>query len=181
MPAHYQQISDTRCIENNNWGQSRGTLWVSSGCRARFGEDPNSNWSNDGNLGNGQRITCESRDGHYRECRTNFRGSVRLYRQISSSSCVAGRDWGSRPGQIWVDNGCRAEFVDNYVAGGNYSVTCASDNGQSRTCAWDRRYGEPRLVEQLSNTACVQGRSWGFDSGRGLWVDNGCRGRFGPR
>jgi len=179
-----QQLSDTRCLENNNWGQRRGMLWVNNGCRARFGEDTGGDWGNDGDWGNGQRITCESRDGNYRECRTNFRGTARLSRQLSSSSCTAGRDWGSRPGQIWVTNGCRAEFEDSYSGGGNssnYSVTCASENSRHRTCAWDRRYGTPKLIEQLSDKACIQGRNWGYDQSRGLWVDNGCRGRFGPR
>jgi hypothetical protein len=186
-----QQISDTRCIEDNNWGQRRGMIWVDRGCRARFGEDPARNWDNDGNFGNGQRITCESREGRYRECRTNFRGQARLFRQLSSSACVVGRDWGSRPGQVWVDNGCRAEFTDS-LAGNNgtgrgqgnsgYSVTCASENGRYRTCAWDSRgNGRPRLLEQLSNQACIEGRTWGYDPNRGLWVDQGCRARFGSR
>lgn len=182
-----QQISDTRCIENNTWGQRQGMLWVTRGCRARFGEDPNNPWANDGNWGNGQRITCESRDGAYRECRTNFRGSARIFRQLSSSACIMGRDWGSRPGQIWVNNGCRAEFSDSYSGGGNtgntgnYSVTCASDSGQYRSCAWNLNYGQPRLIQQLSSSACIQGRTWGYDPNRGLWVDQGCRARFGPR
>lgn len=177
-----QQISETRCIENNTWGQRQGLVWVTRGCRARFGEDPDNEWSNDGNWGNGQRITCESREGRYRECRTNFRGKARIHRQLSSNSCTMGRDWGSRPGLIWVKNGCRAEFVDSYGTGNsNYSVTCVSDDGQYRTCAWDRRHGQPRLIEQLSNRACIQSRSWGYDSNRGLWVDDGCRARFGTR
>lgn len=181
-----QQLSDTRCLENNNWGQRRGIVWVDRGCRARFGEDPDRDWDNDGNWGNGQRITCESRENRYRECRTNFRGTARLLRQLSSSACINGRDWGSRPGQVWVNNGCRGEFVDSLDgSGGNnshYSVTCASENGRYRTCAWNARYGQPRLIEQLSSKACVQGRTWGYDGSRGgLWVDGGCRARFGTR
>lgn len=179
------QISDTRCIENNNWGQRRGLVWVNAGCRARFGEDASGDWGNDGNWGNGQRITCESRDGRYRECRTNFRGMARMVRKLSDKSCDVGRDWGSRPGQIWVNNGCRAEFEDSHSNGpganNNYSVNCASLDGRYKACSWDRRQGPPRLVNQLSNTPCVEGRTWGYDQSRGLWVDNGCRARFGPK
>lgn len=34
-----------------------------------------------------------------------------------------------------------------------------------------------RLVEQTSDTRCVQGENWGVDR-RGVWVDQGCAGRF---
>lgn len=34
-----------------------------------------------------------------------------------------------------------------------------------------------RLVRQLSRTACVEGRTWGYSSNR-IWVDNGCRAEF---
>src|SRR2546427_94310 len=31
-----RQLSVTRCVENQNWGQSRRMLWVTDGCRAEF-------------------------------------------------------------------------------------------------------------------------------------------------
>lgn len=37
----------------------------------------------------------------------------------------------------------------------------------------------PQLVYQISSSACIVNRTWGFDRGRGvLWVDDGCAGRF---
>ena len=42
------------------------------------------------------------------------------------------------------------------------------------------RQGRPVLVQQLSGSACVEGRSWGYRNGT-LWVSNGCRARFGVR
>ena len=36
------------------------------------------------------------------------------------------------------------------------------------------------LIEQLSRTPCIEGRSWGWE-GNQIWVDQGCRGRFGAR
>jgi hypothetical protein len=37
----------------------------------------------------------------------------------------------------------------------------------------------PQLVYQMSSSACIVNRTWGFDRGRKLlWVDNGCAGRF---
>lgn len=38
---------------------------------------------------------------------------------------------------------------------------------------------QPQLVYQVSSSACIVNRTWGFDRGRKLlWVDNGCAGRF---
>ena len=34
-----------------------------------------------------------------------------------------------------------------------------------------------RIVRRLSDSPCVRGRDWGFDSSR-IWVDNGCRAVF---
>ncbi len=181
-----QQISKTRCQEGRNWGQRQGMLWVNQGCRARFSETSGGGgWDNGNDWGN-NRITCESNNSQYRECRTNFRGPAQIYRKLSNNSCDMNRDWGSRSGIVWVRNGCRAEFYDSYNGNGNgwgnnnYSVTCSSENSNYKTCAWDSRYGSPRLIEQLSRQSCISGRTWGYDN-RGLWVSDGCRARFGPR
>lgn len=183
-----EQISRTACREGRTWGQREGLVWVNKGCRARFGEVPDSAW----NAGSGRRISCESRDGRYHECAAGFTGRAQLTRQLSSASCIAGRSWGQRGGMVWVDDGCRAEFVDGNGPGPggpgygrpqdrDYSVTCASDRSRYTTCAWNPDMGWPRLIEQLSGTVCVEGRTWGYDTRRGLWVDQGCRARFGPR
>ena len=37
--------------------------------------------------------------------------------------------------------------------------------------------GHVRLVKQLSDAACTQGKSWGFTD-RIIWVDHGCRAIF---
>jgi hypothetical protein len=56
-------------------------------------------------------------------------------------------------------------------------VTCESNNGKRNFCP----IGDPRqsvqMVRQMSNTACVQGQTWGNDN-RGIWVDRGCRAQF---
>jgi hypothetical protein len=184
-----QQMSKTRCEEGRNWGQRQGMIWVNQGCRGRFSETTGGGgWDNDNNWGNTNRVVCESNGSQYRECRTNFRGPAQLYRKISSNSCDAGRDWGSRSGYVWVRNGCRAEFYDSYGGNGNdngwgnnnYTITCTSDGSDFKTCAWDHRYGSPRLVRQISKKSCISGRTWGYDN-RGLWVNDGCRAVFGTR
>jgi hypothetical protein len=173
-----RQLSGVRCIEGANFGSRPGMVWVSRGCRARFVEDDR--YSAPPNAIDA--IVCESRDGRYRECRVPFRGRAALLRQLSSQPCVEGRSWGSRPGLLWVNHGCRASFTD--ARGGGrpdvaYSVTCASTDGRYRTCAWNANAGRPQLLEQTSGTACIEGRTWGYDRREGLWVDRGCRGRFG--
>lgn len=132
-------------------------------------------------------VVCESRDHGFRECSTPFRGRARLQRQLSDTRCIEGRNWGSRRGLVWVDEGCRAAFVGDRgggrppYPGDGYTVTCASRDGHFQSCAWPSGYGRPRLVEQLSKAECRYGRSWGYDSRRGLWVDEGCRARFDAR
>lgn len=172
-----RQVSSTTCIEGTNWGSRPGLVWVTRGCRARFVEDDRYVAPP---LVSGQ-VTCESRNGRTAECRTNFRGPAVLVRQLSDAACIEGRTWGSRNGTVWVGGGCRGVFGEGRGTGGNaaYTVTCNSDDNRYRTCAWNASAGRPRLIEQISNTACIEGRTWGYDRREGLWVDRGCRGRFG--
>jgi hypothetical protein len=182
-----RQLSSTRCTEGSTWGSRPGQIWVRNGCRGVFVEDDR---YTPPPVGAGVTVTCESRDGRYRECRTPIAATARLSQTLSSTPCVEGRSWGRVAGAIWVNNGCRARFVQgqNWGGGGGggggntgYNVSCSSDDGRYKTCAWSGRMGRPVLIEQQSNTACIEGRTWGYDPREGLWVDRGCRGRFGSR
>ena len=51
-----------------------------------------------------------------------------------------------------------------------------SEKGRTRTSGVDGR-GRVQLVRQLSNAACIEGRTWGRDA-RGVWVTDGCRAEF---
>lgn len=175
-----QNLSGTRCTEGQNWGSRAGTVWVDRGCRGRFAEQ-----SGGAGGGNGGTIRCESANGAYRECRTGFRGRAVLQRQLSSTRCTEGQNWGQRAGTVWVRSGCRAEFRDSGTGwggggGSDYSITCSSQDNRRRTCAYDPRQGRPILLQQLSNMSCREGYTWGY-AGSQIWVDRGCRGRFGPR
>ncbi|WP_313348269.1 DUF3011 domain-containing protein [Stenotrophomonas sp.] len=178
-----RQISGTRCVEGSNWGSRNGQVWVSGGCRAEFAEGRGGSIGGPG--GSGGTIRCESQDNRERTCSTGWRNAT-LVRQISGTACVEGQTWGVRNGAIWVNRGCRGEFAEsrgNWGGGGgnsNYSVTCSSNDKRQQTCAWDSRQGRPVVVQQLSGTACVEGRSWGYRNGT-LWVSGGCRARFGAR
>jgi hypothetical protein len=127
-------------------------------------------------------VRCESRDNRPNQCQTNFRDAV-MVQQLSKTTCIEGRNWGFQRGMIWVNGGCRAIFEEGRRGGHQaaYTVTCSSHDNRFQTCAWDARYGAPVLVERISSSACIEGRSWGYDKRNGLWVSNGCRARFGTR
>ncbi|MEO6155187.1 MAG: DUF3011 domain-containing protein [Thermomonas sp.] len=177
-----KQLSSARCTEGSSWFSGPGRVTVSNGCRAEFGPG----------FGGGsgpisETVQCESSDGRLRTCGSNLHGQISLQRQLSSTRCMEGSNFGLRNGSVWVDRGCRGVFL---IQRGNghrpppeqaYSVTCSSDKGRYTTCAWDARRGQPYLLQALSTTACTQGRSWGYSARTGLWVNGGCRGRFGTR
>jgi hypothetical protein len=164
-----RQLSDKRCVQGRTWGASPGKVWVDAGCRAEFGP-----------LYAGKEVKCESSDGHRKTCGKNLYGNADLIRQLSSTACRENVSWGLRSGSIWVDKGCRGVFRVGESAG-RYSTTCGSENGRRQQCPWDGKRGKPVLLESLSKSPCTEGRSWGYDKKQGLWVDEGCRARFGLR
>jgi hypothetical protein len=55
-------------------------------------------------------------------------------------------------------------------------VTCASDDMKRHLCRVDTSRGV-KMVNQRSGSPCIQGQTWGY-SGKGIWVDRGCRADF---
>ncbi len=177
-----RQLSDTRCVEGQNWSSTPGTVRVSGGCRGEFAA------MQGGVDGAGVEVRCESADGRYKQCGTGLYGSPRLVRQLSDTACRSNTTFGLRDGALWVDQGCRGIFRVEGNGSGNgngngagYSVTCSSANGKYSTCAWDRARGAPVLLQTLSGRPCTQGYSWGYTRKASLWVNHGCRARFGVR
>ena len=102
---------------------------------------------------------------------------------------------------MWVNNGCRAEFATgsggghgggwNGGNGGGHggggwngggpaqTLYCGSDDNRPRRCNVTIRR-DARMVQQKSKSACIEGRSWGWDRD-GIWVSNGCRADFQVR
>jgi len=116
-----RQISGSPCIEGDTWGQARGGVWVTRGCRAEFiaergrpSHGGGYGWGNGGNGGYGggraQVISCDSNDKRMRRCNVSIRRDVRLIRQKSNTACIEGRSWGWDRDGVWVNGGCRAEF-----------------------------------------------------------------------
>lgn len=127
-------------------------------------------------------IRCESDHGRRRHCDIDTSGDIVLSRRLSSTPCIQGRNWDIDQGGVWVAAGCRAEFT----RGGSQSprsgygdgtvVRCESENGRLRRCNAPIVRGV-ELRRNVSHTPCIRGENWGWD-GRGVWVDNGCRGEF---
>ncbi|HVR40535.1 MAG TPA: DUF3011 domain-containing protein, partial [Thermoanaerobaculia bacterium] len=100
-----RQLSDTACVEGRNWGTRNGMVWVSGGCRAEF------EVTNDSSDISGTHLVCESLNNIRHTCRAAIRGEVVLARRLSDNACVRGKSWGVRRNAIWVDDGCRGEFI----------------------------------------------------------------------
>jgi hypothetical protein len=108
-----RQLSGSPCRLNETWGFDQRGVWVDRGCRAEFAVSPGGAGAGAGSGGvAGQRITCSSNDGGRVFCEADTRGRrVELVRQISGSPCREGETWGFNRRGVWVDRGCRAEFL----------------------------------------------------------------------
>jgi hypothetical protein len=63
------------------------------------------------------------------------------------------------------------------ISSAQRSVTCESNDGRRKYCSEGAPNSQITMDRQISQSPCVQGRSWGVDR-RGLWVDRGCRAVF---
>ena len=176
-----QQLSENPCTLGRSWGVSndRDEIWVNEGCRAEFQVGGSSVAA----AAFGRSVICESHNNGRNRCPVDTSYGVQLARQISDSGCVRGSDWGFDENGIWVDNGCRAEFV----LGGDQRFTirppstgmrvvCESQNQAMNRCPADTYYGVA-LARQISDSMCVRGQTWGYDA-NGIWVTGGCRAEF---
>jgi len=131
------------------------------------------------------RIFCESRDYHRNYCPTGGNiANAQLVTQQSQAACIQGRTWGYDSGGIWVTQGCSGEFDFRWNRpppqpgpGPGRQVECDSQNYQQQFCPAGRRVARAWLVEQRSQAACIQGRTWGYQQD-GIWVSGGCSGLF---
>lgn len=124
----------------------------------------------------------------YNRCSLPGRGRAQLVRQISNSACIEGRSWGSDYGSVWVNDGCRGDFSvmrgNSGWNGGGWGDSgtggrvfrCESNDGRYNECAANTRAGV-QLIRQLSNSPCIEGRSWGYGRS-GIWVAQGRRAEF---
>ena len=171
-----RQLSKSACIQGKSWGYSGDTIWVDRGCRADFLVTPISSNASIPTTA----IVCESGGGKH-TCIADTHFGVHISRQLSKHACVEGKDWGYTNDGIWVDRGCRAEFIVGpgpMTSSANYhgSVVCESINNVKHRCGADTRFGVS-VGRQLSDNACIFNSTWGWDS-KGIWVNKGCRAEF---
>lgn len=112
-----QQLSHASCSEGRSYGiAGRESIYVDRGCRAVFIVEVNDGWGGGGGgggWGSGRdfNVRCESFGGSYKECDTGvIIRRVELYRQISGTACIEGRNWTYDRRVIKVKDGCRADF-----------------------------------------------------------------------
>jgi hypothetical protein len=115
-----RQLSRTACVQDQNWGLNRSSIWVDRGCRGVFASANASPGRYDGGSSYGgapqggqspNQVTCESIGGQRTECDMNTRGVVVVQRQLSRTACVQDQNWGLNRSSVWVSGGCRAVFA----------------------------------------------------------------------
>jgi hypothetical protein len=56
-------------------------------------------------------------------------------------------------------------------------ITCESRNERTEACTTLQPGSSVRMVQQISNSPCIEGQTWGADQGS-IWVSQGCRAVF---
>lgn len=135
-----------------------------------------------------QTISCGSPQYHLIRCAIPRQWyGARLVRQTSRSACIEGRTWGYDRGSVWADNGCGGVFAAAHSQGGwqpgpgwdrDFVVSCGSPQYRYYFCQVDvGGRGRVILQRQDSDSACIEGRTWGWNRA-GIWVDQGCGAHF---
>jgi hypothetical protein len=120
-----KQESKGACVRGQSWGVDRQGLWVDRGCRGVFGEARHGRPDN-GRPGYGPggwqpgpgwdrsiRLQCDSNKNKYQMCMVDVgrRGRVQLVKRMSDARCTEGSSWGWNRAGVWVDHGCRGQFL----------------------------------------------------------------------
>ena len=120
------QHSESACTEGYSWSSDNQGVWVDHGCRADFsvGQNRIDQYGGNGSYRDenrndqyarnrqSQTFACNSDNMRRHSCYVETRGGeVRLVRQLSDAACTKGYSWGTNRRGIWVDHGCRADFV----------------------------------------------------------------------
>jgi hypothetical protein len=169
-----KQVGYNSC--QGNWGYDYYGVWVANGCRAEFQIDRyQDHYGQTDDV-----VRCESYSYRRQVCASNLQGAeVQLIHQLSNRSCNG--NWGFNQNEIWVSNGCKADFRisrNNYDSGiRDGLVECRSTGTRIEHCQ----------VPELQSIELVQERggsyrnscrgNWGYSS-HGIWVRNGCDAQF---
>lgn len=200
-----REISNAPCVAGQSFRYTREGVYVRNGCRAEFAYRPaggggggwggsgdgwggsggsGGNW---GNSGGTARIGCTSSNGRENFCRIDNDGRARVVQQVGQVRCVEGQNWRVESGGIRVRGNCSAIFEVRTAGGGgggggnwqaqSFTVKCESNKHRWAECPVDIA-GSVELQKQDSHAPCVRGWTWGTMGSEGIWVSDGCRGRF---
>jgi hypothetical protein len=107
-----RRVSDAPCVQGRTWGWDGAGVWVDDGCRAEFAVGGRVGGSQyPGSYGQGRIVQCGSHDRKYKRCNVSTGRGVQMQKQRSDAPCIQGSSWGWDRGGIWVDHGCRADFL----------------------------------------------------------------------
>ena len=68
-------------------------------------------------------------------------------------------------------------FILSASAHASFDLTCKSKNNNYVECGTDEKIERADLVQQLSQSNCIQGSTYGWQD-HFVWVNNGCKGVF---
>lgn len=128
----------------------------------------------------GAQVRCGS-SGDLTTCRVAPAGKIRLVTDLSQNRCTEDVTWGTQAsGVVWVSGGCAGIFdVEDAPAAAAkpmaLTVDCES-KGERTQCEAETKLGVA-LVRVTGTGRCVLDETWGFDE-KGVWVSEGCGGRF---
>ena len=135
-----KQTSAADCVEGKTWGWDEEGVWVDKGCGGQFAlgkAEPavNSKPTHPPMQDTPPKkqetlVNCASTDGQRSYCDADLKGAtVRLVRQIGGAQCQENMTWGHDDKGIWVDRGCRGDFVVVKQAGAG-DVSCEKSIGK---------------------------------------------------
>lgn len=135
-----KQTGTVVCVEGKTWGWDEEGIWVIQGCGGQFilgkpevakpEATPAHPTAPAASVKKEELMTCASTDGQRNYCDADLKGaSVRLMRQVGGAQCEENLTWGHDDKGIWVDRGCRGDFV--VIRGGTTGdVSCEKSIGK---------------------------------------------------
>ena len=156
-----KQTSTVECVEGKTWGWDEEGVWVERGCGGQF-EMGKAEAAADTRPAHAPTpdppakkqevlMNCASTDGQRNYCDADLKGAtVRLVRQIGGAQCQENMTWGHDDKGIWVDRGCRGDFVVVKQAGAG-DVSCETSIGKKEA---KKLVEECRQVSPATHPPC---------------------------
>lgn len=157
-----KQTSTVECIEGKTWGWDEGGIWVDKGCGGEFtlgkaaptaGESKPEHPPRPAPTAKKEElVTCGSNDGRRNTCDADLKGAtVRLVRQVGGAQCEENMTWGHDDKGIWVDRGCRGDFVVVRQGDSAGDVSCEKSIGKKEA---KKLVDECRQVSPATHPPC---------------------------